>query len=316
MGKVFWAGAMAAMGDRDPSVVTQALHDLARKELVRPVRGSSMAGEQEYTFWHVLVRDVCYAQIPRLDRAARHRAAAAWIESAVGERVADLADVLAYHYLAALELHEAVGDRADQDELRSDAVRMLALAGSRALALDVTRAERQLGRALELAAPDVPERASLLEDWGRALWQQGRLREGRDALEQALAMRRDREERVPAGRILTRLEILHFRMGDTSGKTIEEAVELLEAEPAGPELVSAYAYLAGNRALTGRDREAIEAVDRAIALAQLLGQPEPAFGVHWRGVAAARPRRRRRGSMTSSAPCNSRSIRAWDARPA
>src|SRR4029079_5556632 len=220
-----------------------------------------------------------------LDRAARHRAAAAWIERAVGERVADLADVLAYHYLAALELHEAVGDRADQQELRSDAVRTLALAGSRALALDVTRAERQLGQALELAAPDAPKRPSLLEDWGRARWQQGRLREGRDALEQALAMRRAREEWVAAGRILTRLEILHFRMGDTSGKTVEEAAELLEAEPAGPELVSAYAHLAGNRALTGRDQEAIDAADRAMALAQRLAQPEPAFAGHWRGVA-------------------------------
>src|SRR4029079_3479709 len=220
-----------------------------------------------------------------LDRAARHRAAAAWIERAVGERVADLADVLAYHYLAALELHEAVGDRADQQELRSDAVRTLALAGSRALALDVTRAERQLGQRLELAAPDAPKRPSLMEDWGRALWQQGRLREGRDALEQALAVRRDREEAVPAARILTRLAILHFRMGDTTGRTIEEAVELLEAEPAGPELVAAYAYLAGYRALTGRGREAIDAVDRAITLALRLDQPEPAFAVHWRGIA-------------------------------
>src|SRR4029078_6118244 len=136
------------------------------------------------------------------------RAAAAWIERAVGERVADLADVLAYHYLAALELHEAVGDRADQQERRSDAVRTLALAGSRALALDVTRAERQLGQALEPAAPDAPKRASLLEGWGRALWQQGRLREGRDALEQALAMRGDREGGAPGARHPPRAAIL------------------------------------------------------------------------------------------------------------
>ena len=285
VGKVFWAGSLAAMGERDLSEVTQALHDLARKELVRPVRASSMAGEQEFTFWHVLVRDVCYAQIPRLGRAARHKAAAAWIERAVGDRAADLADVLAYHYLIAIELHEAVGDRDGLADLRSDAVRTLALAGSRALALDVTRAERQLARALQLAPHDAPERASLLEDWGRALWQQGRLREGRDAMEEALAMRRDREEWVPAARILTRLAILHHRMGDTSGRAVEEAVELLEAQPAGPELVSAYAHLAGNRALTGRDREAIDAVDKALALAERLDQPEPAFAVHWRGVA-------------------------------
>ena len=53
----------------------------------------------------LLVRDVCYGQIPRAARAARHQAAAAWIERKAGERAEDLADVLAYHYLTALELN-------------------------------------------------------------------------------------------------------------------------------------------------------------------------------------------------------------------
>ena len=104
IGKVFWAGALAAMGDRDPREVEQALHELSRKELVRPARTSSMEGEAEYGFWHLLVRDVCYGQIPRAARAARHRAAAAWLERKAGERAEDLADVLAHHFLTALEL--------------------------------------------------------------------------------------------------------------------------------------------------------------------------------------------------------------------
>ena len=98
MGKVFWAGALVSMGDRDSREVEQALHELARKELVRPSRSSAMEGEAEYGFWHVLVQDVCYAQIPRAARAARHQAAAEWIEAKAGERAEDLADVLAHHY--------------------------------------------------------------------------------------------------------------------------------------------------------------------------------------------------------------------------
>ena len=82
---------------------------------MRPARSSSMEGEHEYGFWHVLVRDVCYGQIPRAARAARHRAAAAWIERKAGERVEDLADVLAHHYLQALELARAAGE-SDEDE--------------------------------------------------------------------------------------------------------------------------------------------------------------------------------------------------------
>src|SRR5206468_2422535 len=107
-------------------------------------------GEYEYGFWHVLVRDVCYAQIPRADRAVRHQAAAAWIEEKAGERVEDLADVLAHHYQAALELNRAAGLGEQAEQLQAQALHYLALAGERALSLDVDRAERQLARALEL----------------------------------------------------------------------------------------------------------------------------------------------------------------------
>ena len=68
-----------------------------------------MQGEAEYAFWHILSRDVAYSQLPRASRAARHVAAAAWIESQAPDRVEDLADVLAYHYATALELARAAG---------------------------------------------------------------------------------------------------------------------------------------------------------------------------------------------------------------
>ena len=44
IGKVFWAGALAAMGERDLREVEQALHELARKELVRPARSELDGG--------------------------------------------------------------------------------------------------------------------------------------------------------------------------------------------------------------------------------------------------------------------------------
>ena len=45
----------------------------------------------------------------------------------MGDRAADLADILAFHYLAALELHEAAGDR-EQSGPQAHAVRALGLA--------------------------------------------------------------------------------------------------------------------------------------------------------------------------------------------
>ncbi len=112
IGKVFWSGAVAAMGDRDPPEVEQALHELARKELVRPFRQSSMAGEQELGFWHALVRDVAYGQIPRAERATKHVRAVEWLEHKAGERVEDFAEVLAFHTGEAISLAETTGDEA------------------------------------------------------------------------------------------------------------------------------------------------------------------------------------------------------------
>ena len=142
LGKVFWAGAVGAMGGRDPHEVEQALHELARKELVRPSRQSSMEGEAEYGFWHLLVRDVAYQQIPRAQRASKHVAAAEWLEGKAGEHVEDLAEVLAYHTSEALALAQATGDTTLQADLAPRAARYALLAGERALGLDTTKALR------------------------------------------------------------------------------------------------------------------------------------------------------------------------------
>ena len=235
LGKVFWAGALAEMGGRELDEVEQALHELSRKELVRPARTSSMEGEHEYAFWHVLVRDVCYGQIPRAARATRHQAAAAWIERKAGERVEDLADVLAHHYLAALELARAAGQSEATHELQTAAIRYLALAGERALPLDVERAEAHLDKALELAPADDPQRADLLERWAQAAQQQGRLREAKEALEEAVAIHRDRGKPVAAGGVLARLALVLARLGDPRvEEALAEARELLEAHRPAP----------------------------------------------------------------------------------
>jgi class 3 adenylate cyclase/tetratricopeptide (TPR) repeat protein len=284
LGKVFWTGALAAMSHRDAGEVEQALHELARKELVRSSRTSSIEGEREYGFWHVLVRDVCYGQIPRAARAARHEAAATWIEEKAGERVEDLADVLAHHYQAALELSRAAG-AGEQEHLQAQAVRYLALAGERALALDIDRAERQLALALELVPAPNSKRAGLLEHWAQAAQQQGRMKEARRAFEEAAAILRDQGEPLAAGRVLTRLALVVHRLGDSyAEELLAEARELLEAQPAGPELVTFYSYSAGRYALTNRFAEAVANAERALALAADLDLPEPAFALQWRGL--------------------------------
>jgi predicted ATPase len=69
VGKVFWSGAVASMAGRDEGEVLQALHGLAGEELIRPARRSSMQGQEEYSFWHILVRDVASDRSPGLSAA-------------------------------------------------------------------------------------------------------------------------------------------------------------------------------------------------------------------------------------------------------
>ena len=151
---MFWAGALAEMGDRDlargRAGAARAGAQGARPALSAPARWTARPSTASGT---CSCATSATQQIPRAGRAARHQAAAAWIEAKAGERVEDLADVLAYHYEAALELSQAAGLGEQRDQLQAQAVRYLALAGERALALDVEQAERQLSRALELCAP-------------------------------------------------------------------------------------------------------------------------------------------------------------------
>ena len=78
-------------------------------------------------------------------RAARHVAAAAWIESQAPDRVEDVADVLAYHYATALDLAHATGDTTQVATLEDPARRFLTLAGERAMGLDTDAALDQSG---------------------------------------------------------------------------------------------------------------------------------------------------------------------------
>ncbi|MDX6513532.1 MAG: hypothetical protein QOE36_3036, partial [Gaiellaceae bacterium] len=277
IGKIFWAGALADMGDHDPATLEQALHELTRKELVRPARISSMEGEQEYAFWHVLLRDAAYAQIPRPERARRHQAAARWLERKLGERVEDLAEVLVHHYVQALELAKASGEEEHAAELVPAARRFLRLAGERALGLDTRQAEAWLARALELSTAEDPEWPELLVRWADAAVQAGQLRQASDAIREALPTLRERGDTSAVARVLLVLGRTAPRLGEGRGVPyMTEAVALLEEGEPGPELVEAVMELARAHSRAGAMREGRDAAARALELAEQLAMPVPA----------------------------------------
>jgi hypothetical protein len=148
VGKVFWTAALG----RDETTTTSTFHSLERKGFVRRQRRSSVEGHTELAFAHALVRDVAYGQIPRVDRATKHRRVAEWIES-LG-RPEDHAEMRAYHWRSALELTRASGG-AEDGEVAERVRSSLRDAGDRAFALNsFLAAERYYADAIELWPSD------------------------------------------------------------------------------------------------------------------------------------------------------------------
>ncbi|MGE5273367.1 MAG: ATP-binding protein [Verrucomicrobiota bacterium] len=272
VGKVFWLGAVEAVGNVSRWEAEELLHRLERKEFVQRSRTSSVASEAEYAFRHVLIMDVAYAQIPRAGRVERHRQTAAWIES-LG-RHDDQAELLAHHYLQALELAEAAG--LDASDLGEPARRALRDAGDRAASLSAApAAERFYEAALRLWPEDDPERAQLLFRRAVPVYSQAGadpdlLTEASLALEAAGDRRRAAEAELALVRSVWhrgQLELRHEHQ--------DRAERLLADEPPCPEQALALASRASTTALDGDNATALELATQAYELAKKFGWRDP-----------------------------------------
>jgi class 3 adenylate cyclase/tetratricopeptide (TPR) repeat protein len=288
IGKVFWSGAVAAIGGVEQRLVEEELHELARKELIRPSRTSSVKEEREYSFWHVLIRDVAYGQIPRGARAQKHRAAAEWIEHLAGERLADHAELLAHHYEQALGFAAAAGSVGEAAELEPLARRFIVMAGDRARQFDAARAESYYRRALELMRPADPERADVLWKLGDILMVTGLHTEAERVIREAIADFEARGDGVGAGKALVRLCFALVFQGRTAEarSALAEGVELLERQEPGAELADAYSHMTRNVMMSGRSKECLEWSEKTLALAERLGRDDVAVLAHqFHGIA-------------------------------
>ncbi len=104
VGKTFWRGVLQTVGEI--ADVDDALQVLEARDLVRRDPSSQLAGDAQFTFKHMLIREVAYATVPRAARRERHAAVASYIEEMLtGET---LATILAYHWREAGEPARAI----------------------------------------------------------------------------------------------------------------------------------------------------------------------------------------------------------------
>jgi predicted ATPase len=266
MGKVFWPGALLAIGGEEPE---QLLHSLERKEFVRRERRSSVAGEAEHAFRHMLVRDVAYGQIPRAERAQKHRSAAEWIE-ALSERTDDVAEMLAHHYASALEFARASGQ--DTDDLAERARHALRAAGERALALSAfSAAGRFLSAALELWPQDDAELPDVQFQLAEALNWAGGLTE--ELIIQARDGALARGRLGLAAKAEIRLAFYWWNRGEREqvDRHVEAAANLVEQAPLSPEKAWALHYLSVRALVADLPEKSVVAAQTAAELSEALG---------------------------------------------
>jgi class 3 adenylate cyclase/tetratricopeptide (TPR) repeat protein len=273
VGKVFWLGALTAIGGIDGSAAAQRLHALERRQLVRRDRKSSVAGETEYAFWHGLVRDVAYQQIPRALRADKHRRAAEWISGLAPDRAEDRSEMLAHHYLSALEFARASGQ--DASAIEEPARLALRTAGERAEALNAFRGAASFFRAAADLWPEGdPDRGMVLLRYGRSLWlsavaDEDVLTRARDALLAA-----GHEDAAAEAEIMLGDSIWQQGRRDDAFEHFGRARSLVEDRPPTPSTAWVLAHVSRFMMLAARHDDAIRLGRQALAMAEDLDLPD------------------------------------------
>jgi tetratricopeptide (TPR) repeat protein len=271
LGKVFWSGALAAMTGLQRWTVEESLHRLERKEFVRRERRTSVATETEYAFRHVLVRDVAYGQVPRADRAEKHRRAAEWIEALSSDRE-DRAEMLAHHYLSALEFARAAGQ--DVAPLAQRARLAVREAGDRAYGLSAWGAAGNLYReAIELWPDDDPERGLLLFRYGQVVALHDASGRGVAILEEARDFFIASDECEQAAMAEVALVDAHWFSGspEQARAHLERAEELIEGASASRPKAFVLSQIGRFAMLSDEDARAVEVARETLAMIEEVG---------------------------------------------
>ena len=165
LGKTFVIEAIASVSGTANDDLEPILGALVRKEILFLESDPRSAERGQYGFLQDLVRHVAYETLAKRDRKARHLAAASFFETSWVGREQEVVEVVASHYLTALELEP---DAEEANQLRATVRETLARAGERAASLGANaEAATAFARAAELA--DEPrEQARLLTVAGKA----------------------------------------------------------------------------------------------------------------------------------------------------
>ncbi len=165
IGQSFTPATLIAVSGRPEAEVSQLLEALVAKQVLDYTDDVRSAELGQYSFLQALLRSVALSTLSRRDRKAKHLAVARQLAASWGDEAGDIAEVLASHYLDAVE---AEPEADDAEQIRALACRTLEEAGKRAISLALgPEARRHFEHAAELAI-EPEHRGRLLGDAGSA----------------------------------------------------------------------------------------------------------------------------------------------------
>ncbi len=261
--------AVSGLGQRD---LRRLVEGLVARQTLTVDEDPYSAERGQYKFIQPLVQRIAYGMLSRRDRKQRHLFAAEYLERQWGEGSDEIADVLAAHYIDAVE---AEPEAADASEIKARALKAMAAAGDRALDLGAgDHAATHFLRAAEFASADL-ERGDLLERAASAAALAGDRDQARQRFEQAAALFEARGEHRRAARVGVRVAETLYDQGRTNDalERLESAYAVLAGGEPDAALGGAELGLARVKMMLGRIDEAADHAEVASRIAQSVGDP-------------------------------------------
>jgi tetratricopeptide (TPR) repeat protein len=273
LGKTFTKPGVAAVSGVGDAELEPLLGGLLAKEIISVQADPRSPERGQYAFLQDIVKRVAYETISRRERKAKHIACAQFLGSVWSAEEDEIVDVVAAHYLDA---YNSAPDDPDAIELRSKAFEMLVRAAERAASLGANaEAQRAFERAGELT-DDVLARAELHERAGVMATFGARHDDAASNFERASEFFEAAGATHPAARVSARVAEITWERGrlEQGLESIDSAFALLSQEEPDADLAALAAQIGRFMHFAGQGHLALERLERALEIAELLSLPE------------------------------------------
>jgi tetratricopeptide (TPR) repeat protein len=234
-GRSTWDGLIRDISDVPDHA--GALRSLVARDLLRVHEESAFRDTREYAFKHILIRDVAYESLPRLERARRHLAVAAWLRREGRGSRRELIASLAHHYEQAWRLSLSRTGPGPEPAVARSAVRYLSRWAEQTRKTQARAAEEIYARALSItegsgdAVPPLVT-AQLLVGRAECLIEMGRHPEAVEDATRGRALAKKLGDRTLLAHALVALGRSESDLGrmDRARRVLREARSLFEVE--------------------------------------------------------------------------------------